>query len=248
MPAPSSVSCEALSSMQSLVLEDLIAQEEFVQRSMIVRMWRAFVTWLSDFLSSNSFALRSIRAAKAKLSIRPAETYGDIQSFLSYSVRMFRRDDWYEMVRAVQQLNRICNNIPQKPEELGSWYQTNKPGLETCFQAFGRYIDEADNVIVGSPKFIVQDSTCHILGWRFGSLHNDIVEVEAAMDDEITARRAFNKLEQVFTSGDAADVTTMSTVKKMVIASKQCSLFIGRRMLNFLAQIEKANTRSKYRI
>ena len=151
------------------------------------------------------------------------------------------------MTNSVDQLNKICNSIPQNFEQLNNWYQNNRPAIDTHLSNFGKYIDEKCNVITGTPKFVVQTNTCAVLGWKYNSMYSDIVTVENALGSEINARKTFNTLYHLFTANNDADSRLLSNVKKVVIASKGCSLFLARRFLRFFSQIAEGHARN-YRI
>ena len=246
LPIQGDTACEALNTSQAGIIDELIATEEMTKQNLIVRMWNAFYDWITNFLDANAFALRSIRRIRARLS-QTNRYFGDLSTMDSMVVSMFTREEFLSMVKSVNALNQICRSIPNDVSRLQTWYEVNKPNLDTHLADFGKYIDESNNVITGTPKYIIQSNTCIVLGWKSNILYNDIVAIENAIGNEIDTRRTFNTMYRLFTQDPNADAKVLSTVKKMVIACKECSLFIGRRAVRFFQQLENAHLRN-YRI
>ena len=244
LPRPvEGVSCEALVPSQEEYIDAMIATEEFVQRGLISRMWYAFANWLEEFFNRNAFVLRKIRRLKALFDANTYKYFGDVATFRTTVVTMYEHTDWDHMVHAASSLNNACKSIPSDTSKLDGWLSINKGIIDTHLSVFGKRLDESNNIIEGSVQFMVQNNTCETMGWQLGQMFNEFNTVIGAMESEIAARRSFNELKKLYSASDG-DARTLSTIKKIVIASKKCSLFVGKRFVSFMNQVMNSRTRS----
>lgn len=248
LPRPSKeAACESLNMLQLSALDDIIAKEELAVSKWFTIIWEALKSWFVEWTDRNRFYVRNIRYYHALQRNNQDGTFGDIGRFGSTAVLMYHIEDWKTMLDASKKLREI--KCPKKLDELPQWITKNKPVIAENISVFGMYLDEQDKFRYGTPKYIRQHSVCSSLGWLYQNLGRDIADVESALDDEISIRREFYELENLFIKHDAnvKKDSNLLFVKSFIIASKGCSLILARSFNSFMTQIIRANSQ-RYRM
>ena len=214
---------------------------------MFTIIWEALKSWFAEWTDRNRFYVRNIRYYHALQRNNQDGTFGDIGRFNSTAVLMYHIEDWKTMLDAAKKLREI--KCPKKLDELPQWITKNKPVIAENISAFGMYLDEQDKFRYGTPKYIRQHSVCSSLGWLYQNLGRDIADIENALDDEISIRREFYELENLFIKHDAnvKKDNNLLFVKSFIIASKGCSLILARSFNSFMTQVIRANSQ-KYKM
>ena len=248
LPRPSKeAACESLSLLQLNALDEIIAKEELAVSKWFTIIWEALKSWFIEWTDRNSFYVRNIRYYHALQRNNQDGTFGDIGRYNSTAVLMYHTDDWKTMLDASKKLREI--KYPKKLDEIPQWITKNKPVIAANISAFGMYLDEQDKFRYGTPKYIRQHSVCSSLGWLYQNLGRDINDIESALEDEISIRREFYELENLFIKQDttAKKDNNLLFVKSFIIASKSCSLILARTFNSFMTQVIRANGR-KYKV
>ena len=249
LPRPvEGVSCESLKDTQLMMIDDIIAQEEFQMKTWILQIWNALKEWLADYFDRNRVVVRTLKAIQAQWRFNSVKFFGDPDQFGSTNVLMYRADEWTTMCEAAKRLTATCKKLPSKPEEIENWLSNNQSSFDTYFKAFGKYLDESGNVVSGSPKYIRQNGVCSTLGWIHADMINHIQSIISAMDDEIDLRRQINTLEGLFKNASNAQREAFAKVRRYVVASKSCTLMCGRIFAGFMKAIMRARQAQSYRI
>ena len=248
LPRPSKeAACESLNLLQLSALDEIIAKEELAVSKWFTIIWEALKSWFTEWADRNSFYVRNIRYYHALQRNNQDGTFGDIGRYNSTAVLMYHNGDWKTMLEASKKLREI--KYPKKLDEIPQWIAKNKPDIAASISAFGMYLDEHDKFCYGTPTYIRQHSVCSSLGWLYQNLGDDINDIEGALEDEISIRREFYELENLFIKHDAnvKKDNNLLFVKSFILASKSCSLILARTFNSFMTQVIRANSQ-KYKM